>query len=64
MELSSNLKPWKPSQSGNPDGRPVGSRTAFSNGFLSDLAEVWAEHGRETMVKTAQQPAPGSFLAM
>jgi hypothetical protein len=42
----------------NPNGRPVGSRTAFSHGFLKDLAEVWQEHGRDTMLHTAKtQPA-------
>ena len=42
---------WKPGQSGNLNGRPVGIRQAFSAGFLRDLAEVWPEEGRETMVK-------------
>ena len=46
---------WKPGQSGNLNGRPVGTRQAFSAGFLRDLAEVWQEHGRDTMVHT--QPA-------
>ena len=45
---------WQPGQSGNPNGRPVGSRTAFSAGFLKDLAEVWSDEGREAMVKTAK----------
>ncbi len=30
------------------NGRPVGTRQAFSAGFLRDLAEVWSEEGRET----------------
>jgi hypothetical protein len=38
---------------GNPNGRPVGSRTVFSQGFLKDLASVWAERGRAAMEKTA-----------
>ena len=54
---------WKPGQSGNPHGRPVGTRQAFSNGFLRDLAEVWAEHGRETMIKTAKDQ-PTTFFAV
>ena len=45
---------WKPGQSGNLNGRPIGSRQAFSAGFLKYLAEVWAEHGKETMLKTAK----------
>ena len=49
-----NGRMWQPGQSGNPNGRPVGSRTAFSAGFLKDLAEVWSEEGREAMVKTAK----------
>jgi hypothetical protein len=42
---------WQPGQSGNPNGRPVGSRTAFSVGFLKDLAEVWSVEGRETSMR-------------
>jgi hypothetical protein len=45
---------WKPGQSGNLNGRAVGTRQAFSSGFLRDLAEVWSDEGRETMVKTAK----------
>jgi hypothetical protein len=58
METHTNLKPWQPGQSGNPNGRPVGSRTAFSAGFTRDLAEVWAEKGKASMLYTAdKQPA-------
>ena len=53
-----NGRMWPPGVSGNPNGRPVGSRRAFSHGFLKDLAEVWQERGRDTMVHTAKtQPA-------
>ena len=48
---------WKKGQSGNPSGlpgKPVGARTAFSRGFLKDLAQVWQEHGRDTMLHTAK----------
>jgi hypothetical protein len=40
-----NLKPWKPGETGNPHGRPIGSRQAFSQGFMRDLALVWGECG-------------------
>ena len=49
-----NGRMWPPGVSGNPNGRPVGSRTVFSQRFLKDLAEVWSEEGREAMVKTAK----------
>ena len=57
-----NLTPWKPGQSGNPNGRPIGSRTVFSDNFVRDLASVWSEEGRETMVKTARTN-PAVFFA-
>jgi hypothetical protein len=57
-----NGRMWQAGQSGNPNGRPVGSRTAFSASFLKDLAEVWRDHGRETMVKTVQTN-PAVFFA-
>ncbi len=44
---------WKPGQSGNLNGRD----------FLRDLAEVWSEEGRETMVKTART-SPATFFAV
>jgi hypothetical protein len=48
-----NGRMWPPGVSGNPNGRPVGSRTAFSQGFLKDLAEVWGDRGRAAMERTA-----------
>ena len=60
-EISKSTQ-WKPGQSGNLNGRPVGTRQAFSAGFLRDLAEVWSEEGRETMVKTARTN-PAVFFA-
>src|SRR5262245_17836491 len=56
---------WKPGQSGNINGRPVGSRNryAFSNAFLADLAEVWASEGKQTMLATARTQ-PETFFAV
>ena len=62
MEEYPNLKPWRPGQSGNLNGRPVGSRSAFSAGFTRDLAEVWAEKGKASMLYTAEKQ-PALFFA-
>src|ERR1700732_4042974 len=62
MELHRNLKQWPPGVSGNPNGRPVGSRSTFSAGFTRDLAEVWAEKGKASMFYTADKP-PAVFFA-
>ena len=54
-----NGRLWQSGQSGNPNGRPLGSRTVFSQGFLKDLAEVWSEEGRETFAVCARLIGPG-----
>src|SRR5438045_3407158 len=61
-EIAVRGRPFPPGTSGNPNGRPVGSRTAFSAAFMRDLAEVWAEHGRDTMLRTAKTN-PETFFA-
>jgi hypothetical protein len=53
-EIAIRGRPFPPGVSGNPNGRPLGSRTAFSHAFLRDLAESWAEHGKATMTHTAR----------
>src|SRR5215472_4691868 len=57
-----NGRMWPPGVSGNPNGRPVGSRTVFSQAFCRDLAEVWSEEGRVAMLKTARSN-PTVFFA-
>ena len=60
MEVArANNGRWQSGQSGNPSGlpgRPLGSRTAFSQGFTRDLAEVWQAtlliSGRSLFVNT------------
>ena len=42
--------------------RPVGSRSAFSAGFTRDLAEVWADKGKASMLYTAEKQ-PVVFFA-
>ena len=54
---------WKAGVSGNPNGRPVGTRQAFSSAFYRDLAEVWAAHGKDAMLNTAKTQ-PATFLGI
>jgi hypothetical protein len=51
-----NLKTqWKPGQSGNPAGRPLGDRNKLASKFLRDLHDVWEIHGRSVLERMAKQ---------
>jgi Family of unknown function (DUF5681) len=54
---------WPRGQSGNPAGKPPGTRTAFSQGFIRDFALVWAEEGLEAVRKVAKK-SPDAFVAI
>src|SRR6476660_2340217 len=47
------LKPWKPGQSGNPKGRPIGARQKISEQLLADLAVVWEHQGESVLRRLA-----------
>ncbi len=42
-------QPWKPGQSGNPAGRPVGSRNQFSGDFYGALQQEWELRGADAL---------------
>jgi len=44
---------WKPGQSGNPKGRPIGARQKISEQLLADLATVWETHGASVLERLA-----------
>jgi hypothetical protein len=51
QKTNSGLRPWKPGESGNPAGRPLGSRNKLSESVIQDIAADWAIGGAETIAR-------------
>ena len=45
LNVGNLVAPWKPGQTGNPNSRPIGSRSAFSQSYVRDFQTVWDESG-------------------
>lgn len=44
-----------PGESGNPNGRPKGSKHVLSEAFLQDLIELWRLNGAEAIDRTFRE---------
>lgn len=60
---------FKPGQSGNPNGRPKGSRSKLCENFISDLQTVWNETNQKTgkmvgieALRTIAKERPTAFV--
>lgn len=56
-------KPWKAGQSGNPAGRPLGSRHRITEAFIGALADDFAAHGVRA-IETVRADDPSTYLRL
>jgi hypothetical protein len=58
---TAHLKPWKPGQSGNPLGRPLGARSKFSEAAAQDALADWLANGSEVLARVRKKD-PSTYL--
>lgn len=53
--------PWQPGQSGNPAGKPKGSRNKLGEAFIQALHADFETHG-ESVIKAVREDKPAEYL--
>jgi hypothetical protein len=61
MDGATAMSKFQKGQSGNPGGRPRGSRNKFGNDFVEALAADFATHGAESIQKV-RESSPTAYL--
>ena len=54
---------WKPGQSGNPHGRPAGSRDRLTSAFIDKLSDDFARNGKKA-IQACRRDDPAAYLRL
>ena len=55
VDQQSGLRPWRKGESGNPAGRPRGSRNKLAQDFVAALCADFEQHGTEVIAKVRKE---------